>query len=133
MPVTVERDAARLRPSETPVLAGDPSRLRAATGWQPEIPLERPSLDALEAARAPELIGSVSSRRALITGITGQDGSYLAELLLEKGYEVFGMTRRASTENVERIAHLTDRVTLASGRPARPVLARRGAPRVAAA
>jgi GDPmannose 4,6-dehydratase len=52
------------------------------------------------------------SRRALITGITGQDGSYLAELLLEEGYEVFGMVRRASTENFERIAHLVDRVTL---------------------
>ena len=52
------------------------------------------------------------SPRALITGITGQDGSYLAELLLAKGYEVFGVMRRASTENVERIAHLTDRVTL---------------------
>jgi len=51
----------------------------------------------------------------LITGITGQDGSYLAELLLEKGYEVFGMTRRASTENVERIGHLTDRLTLIQG------------------
>jgi GDPmannose 4,6-dehydratase len=55
------------------------------------------------------------SRRALITGITGQDGSYLAELLLEKGYEVFGMTRRASTENVERIGHLVDRLTLLQG------------------
>src|SRR6266542_143857 len=54
-------------------------------------------------------------RRALITGITGQDGSYLAELLLEEGYEVFGMTRRASTENVERIAHLADRLTLLQG------------------
>jgi GDPmannose 4,6-dehydratase len=51
----------------------------------------------------------------LITGITGQDGSYLAELLLEKGYEVFGMTRRASSENVERIGHLTDRLTLLQG------------------
>lgn len=50
--------------------------------------------------------------RALITGITGQDGSYLAELLLEKGYEVFGMVRRASTENFERISHLIDRVQL---------------------
>ncbi len=50
--------------------------------------------------------------RALITGITGQDGSYLAELLLSKGVEVHGMVRRASTENFERIAHLTDRVTL---------------------
>ena len=57
----------------------------------------------------------VAGRRALITGITGQDGSYLAELLLEKDYEVFGMTRRASTENVERIAHLVDRVTLVQG------------------
>ena len=57
----------------------------------------------------------MASRRALITGITGQDGSYLAELLLDKGYEVFGMTRRASTENVERIGHLVDRVTLIQG------------------
>jgi GDPmannose 4,6-dehydratase len=55
------------------------------------------------------------NRRALITGVTGQDGSYLAELLLEQGYEVFGMTRRASTENVERIAHLVDRITLLQG------------------
>ena len=49
---------------------------------------------------------------ALITGITGQDGSYLAELLLDKGYQVFGIVRRASTESFERIAHLTGRVTL---------------------
>jgi GDPmannose 4,6-dehydratase len=49
---------------------------------------------------------------ALITGITGQDGSYLAELLLAKGYAVHGIVRRASTENFERISHLTDRVTL---------------------
>jgi GDPmannose 4,6-dehydratase len=52
------------------------------------------------------------SKRALITGITGQDGSYLADLLLDKGYEVFGMVRRSSTENFERIDHLTDRITL---------------------
>ena len=50
--------------------------------------------------------------RALVTGITGQDGSYLAELLLDKGYEVWGMVRRASTENFERIDHLTDRIRL---------------------
>jgi GDPmannose 4,6-dehydratase len=55
------------------------------------------------------------SRRALITGVTGQDGSYLAELLLDKGYEVYGMTRRASTENLERIAHLVDRLRLLQG------------------
>ncbi len=52
------------------------------------------------------------SRRAFITGLTGQDGSYLAELLLEKDYEVFGVVRRASTENVERIEHLLGRVAL---------------------
>ena len=52
------------------------------------------------------------TRRALITGITGQDGSYLAEFLLEHGYQVVGMVRRASTENFERIAHLRDRVEL---------------------
>jgi GDPmannose 4,6-dehydratase len=51
-------------------------------------------------------------KRALITGITGQDGSYLAELLLDKGYEVHGMVRRASTEKFERIEHLRDRLTL---------------------
>ena len=51
-------------------------------------------------------------KKALITGITGQDGSYLAELLLSKGYEVTGMVRRASTETFERIAHFKDRVTL---------------------
>jgi GDPmannose 4,6-dehydratase len=51
-------------------------------------------------------------RRALITGITGQDGSYLAEFLLEKGYEVFGVIRRSSTVTFERIAHIADRLEL---------------------
>ncbi len=55
------------------------------------------------------------TRRALITGITGQDGSYLAELLLDKGYEVVGMVRRSSTVNYERIAHLMDSVQFHSG------------------
>ncbi len=53
--------------------------------------------------------------RALITGITGQDGSYLAEFLLEKGYEVFGMVRRTSTVNFSRIQHIQDKITLVSG------------------
>ena len=57
----------------------------------------------------------MSQRRALITGITGQDGSYLAELLLEEGYEVHGMVRRSSTEKSERIEHLRSRVTLHQG------------------
>jgi GDPmannose 4,6-dehydratase len=52
------------------------------------------------------------ARRALITGITGQDGSYLAELLLEEGYEVYGMIRRSSAPNTWRIEHLLDRITL---------------------
>ena len=54
-------------------------------------------------------------KRALITGITGQDGSYLAEFLLEQGYEVIGMIRRSSTVNFERIKHIQDQVTLAPG------------------
>ena len=52
------------------------------------------------------------TKKALITGITGQDGSYLAEFLLEQGYEVIGMVRRSSTLNFERIAHIQDKVTL---------------------
>jgi GDPmannose 4,6-dehydratase len=57
----------------------------------------------------------MAAPRALITGITGQDGSYLAELLLSKGYEVFGLTRRLSAENYWRIAHLTGQLTLLPG------------------
>ena len=57
----------------------------------------------------------MSKKRALITGITGQDGSYLAELLLGKGYEVFGLVRRSSTVNFERIGHLQDQIELISG------------------
>jgi len=53
--------------------------------------------------------------KALITGITGQDGSYLAEFLLEKGYEVIGMVRRTSTVNFSRIQHIQDQITLVSG------------------
>jgi GDPmannose 4,6-dehydratase len=55
------------------------------------------------------------ANRALITGITGQDGSYLAELLLSKGYEVIGMVRRSSTVNFERIAHIQDQLQLVPG------------------
>ncbi len=52
---------------------------------------------------------------ALITGITGQDGSYLAELLLDKGYEVWGMVRRSSTESYERLEHIRDRINFVQG------------------
>ena len=55
------------------------------------------------------------AKRALITGVTGQDGSYLAELLLDQGYEVSGMVRRSSTINFERIAHIQDRINLVAG------------------
>ena len=54
-------------------------------------------------------------KKTLITGITGQDGSYLAELLLEKGYEVHGITRRASLPNTDRIEHLLGKITLHDG------------------
>jgi GDPmannose 4,6-dehydratase len=55
------------------------------------------------------------TKKALVTGVTGQDGSYLAEFLLEKGYEVIGMIRRTSTLNFERIKHIQDQITLAPG------------------
>ena len=54
------------------------------------------------------------TQRALITGITGQDGSYLAEFLLAKGYEVFGVVRRSSAPNLWRIEHLLDRIDAAA-------------------
>lgn len=54
-------------------------------------------------------------KRALITGITGQDGSYLAEFLLDQGYEVVGMVRRSSTVNFDRIQHIQDKLTLVAG------------------
>jgi GDPmannose 4,6-dehydratase len=57
----------------------------------------------------------MAQKSALITGITGQDGSYLAELLLDKGYDVHGMVRRASTEKFDRIEHIRDRITLHQG------------------
>ncbi len=57
----------------------------------------------------------MAPKSALITGVTGQDGSYLAELLLEKGYDVHGMVRRASTEKFDRIEHLRERITLHQG------------------
>ena len=55
------------------------------------------------------------AKRALITGVSGQDGSYLAELLLSKGYEVWGIVRRLSAENYERIEHIRDQITLVQG------------------
>jgi GDPmannose 4,6-dehydratase len=69
------------------------------------------------ASRVPDSPNTriIVAKRALITGITGQDGSYLAEFLLKKGYEVIGMVRRSSTVNFERIAHIQDKVRLVPG------------------
>jgi GDPmannose 4,6-dehydratase len=61
------------------------------------------------------MVARAMSRRALVTGITGQDGSYLAELLLEKGYEVHGMVRRSSTETFQRLEHIRDDIVLHTG------------------
>ncbi|MBW4597124.1 MAG: GDP-mannose 4,6-dehydratase [Brasilonema angustatum HA4187-MV1] len=55
------------------------------------------------------------TKKALITGLTGQDGSYLAELLLSKGYQVFGLVRRSSTSNLERVSHLFNQIQIVSG------------------
>ena len=74
--------------------------MRQPNGARERAPAHSPRKDIVEA------------KRALITGITGQDGSYLAELLLEKGYTVFGMVRRASKDNFERIEHLLPRLEL---------------------
>ena len=63
--------------------------------------------------------------RAMITGITGQDGSYLAELLLEKGYEVAGVVRRTSHHSYERIDHLLDRIEIRPAEELRPPRPRR--------
>src|SRR3954465_1480434 len=60
-------------------------------------------------------VENLEMKKALITGITGQDGSYLAEFLLEKGYKVYGLTRRSSTTATDRIQHLLDRIELVSG------------------
>lgn len=57
----------------------------------------------------------MNTKKALITGLTGQDGSYLAEILLTKGYQVFGLVRRSSSSNLERISHLGDKVEIVSG------------------
>ena len=58
---------------------------------------------------------AIQQKKALITGITGQDGSYLAEFLLEKDYKVYGMVRRTSTQNMERVEHLKDKIEIVNG------------------
>ena len=106
--------AAELRDREINAAIGlhaaQPAGTIARSSWG-ESPVRWRVLAGSEHQRVAS--GRMSGRRsALITGITGQDGSYLAELLLEKGYDVHGLVRRSSTERFERIEHLRDRVTL---------------------
>jgi GDPmannose 4,6-dehydratase len=77
---------------------------------------ERPKgVPASKAAPTPAPMNPTTPKRALITGITGQDGSYLAEFLLSKGYEVFGLVRRSSNVNFDRIAGIRDRLSVVQG------------------
>ena len=117
-PLTLVPDPELQRPVDLPVLRGDYGRLRATRAGSPRSPSSRPSATCSTTSgpasgpTTPPPWRHCDRDRALITGITGQDGSYLAELLLEKGYEVVGMVRRSSTTNFERIAHLQDRLVL---------------------
>ena len=110
-PIRIEDHPARMRPSDIPSPSSAmPVSCRASPGGCQAAPSNRPS-----ATPPPSTVvraRTAEPRRALITGITGQDGSYLADFLLERGYEVFGVVRRASTESFERIAHLTTAVQL---------------------
>ena len=74
--------------------------------------LRRRSKGTEDTAALSGLVQSIMTKRAIVTGITGQDGSYLAELLLDEGYEVWGMIRRLSAPNVWRIEHLFPRLKL---------------------
>ena len=77
--------------------------------------LDAPKRPSLRRPVAPQNTSKDTMPKALITGITGQDGSYLAELLLHKGYDVVGMLRRSSSVNFERVDHIRDDITLAQG------------------
>ena len=96
------------RAGDPPALIADSRLLRERTGWQPRHDdLEFIIKTAWEwELHLAKLQGANIMQRALITGITGQDGSYLAEFLLSKGYEVHGLIRRASTFNTGRIDHI---------------------------
>ena len=97
--------------------AGRPSRRPGAcSGGRRKIDLRDGIAQTAEWLREQHLAPPVTmAKRALITGITGQDGSYLAELLLEKGYEVHGMVRRSSTETFQRLEGIRDAITLHTG------------------
>ena len=95
------------KPNGQPRRMLDTSRALAEFGWKARIGFEEGlRRDRGVVRAAPGRIGALQVKKALITGITGQDGSYLAELLLEKGYEVHGIVRRASTFNTGRVDHI---------------------------
>ena len=113
IPVTFTSDAGLRREGEQPDLYGSPGAPAGGHGMDARDPdRDDAGRHARLVARAGEPGGGLTDHmpRALITGITGQDGSYLAELLLGKGYEVWGVVRRSSTESYERIEHLRDRL-----------------------
>ncbi len=127
--IKIQQDAARLRPSDVPVSYADISKIQQTTGWTPSISFADSLQSVLDdwrekVARAnpanPTSSYQVKSvmaktKTALITGITGQDGSYLAELLLAEGYSVVGMVRRASTVTLDRIEHIQNRLHIVQG------------------
>ena len=88
----------------------DPDGAQAVCGERQSDPLARDGHDVVahwsRQASGVRVVSMAAMKRALITGITGQDGSYLAELLLDKGYEVHGIVRRSSSFNTERIDHI---------------------------
>ncbi len=100
------RPASRCRPGRT-----RRPRARGTTDERTE-PNEPLNVNEPLNLRTSERQNRHMAKKALITGVTGQDGSYLAELLLDKGYEVTGVVRRLSAPNVWRIQHLLDRITL---------------------
>ena len=105
-------DKTRLRPNEQRRVRGSSGKLKTTTGWSPLTTMNE-SIDNMLAS----IKTKATPRRALITGVTGQDGAYLAELLLGKGYEVFGLMPRRSTDCMWRLEYLgvADRVKAVQG------------------
>ena len=109
-PIRIEEIPPACAPATSRHSSAMPISCRASPDGCQADPSNRPS--AMSSPSTVVRARMAEPRRALITGITGQDGSYLADFLLERGYEVFGVVRRASTESFERIAHLTTAVQL---------------------
>lgn len=112
LPVEFRVDTSRLRPNEQLRMRGCNEKIKNHTGWIPKTTVQE-SIDNMLTARS---INSIP-RRALITGVSGQDGAYLSQLLLSKGYEVFGLMPRRSTDCLWRLEYLdiADKVQLLQG------------------